>query len=141
MSRRVRLKTVELGWIELAVIVEAKGCWPPFWEPLRGHPVASLFSSIPKEVFDHALHGWTRPLVTGLGLAPTGALHKMPDRTCALKGPCPAHDVRHCVTTSPKKPTCFEASVGVEGPVRLAATEAVRLWHEGLYLVVVVEDS
>ena len=141
MSRRVKLPTLEMGDIHLLLV----DGWSGGWEVLQGTVFGDVVSVVGREVVDHALHRLSRPLVNALGIPPVGALRKVP-RECwrrrkqeGLPVPCPLYDKSSCRTTSPKMPWCFEPDGDFDPAVRKKASEAIELWHEGVYIVV-VED-
>ncbi len=141
MPRRVRLPTLEMGDIELLLI----DGWTAGWGKLQGTLFGNLISVVSREVVNHALHRFSRPLVDNLGIPPEGALRKVP-RQCwnRKKRPgvlykCPLYDKRACQPISPDMPWCFEPDDVPDKAIRKKAAEAIELWHEGVY-VVVVED-
>lgn len=141
MPRRLRVETAEMGFLELYLIYQYGAVWEPAWEPLAGHPLASVFTVVSKETMDHALHGFSRPLVQQLGLPPQGCLHKLPQahRVCGLREGCVFYSKTDCHTTSKKLPNCFQPD-GVEGDTaQQLGHDVVRLWREGVYIVVVQE--
>lgn len=143
MPRRLKLPTVELGVLELYVIYDYDGVWEDAWKPLQGSDLTSLATTVSKDVFDHALHGWSKPFVTALGLAPTGALRKLPVKAtvCALRSNCTFYDKARCVPASAKLPWCFEPDGFDDPEQRRLAAEVVMLWRQGVYVVVVREAS
>jgi hypothetical protein len=142
MARQVRLPTYEMGDLVLLLIRSTKGQWETEWEPLRGTVFGDLFTVVSKEVIDHALHRLSGPLVKALGLPPAGALRKIPleFRKCQRRDKCPMFDPKRCFPEAKKMPYgCFESD-GVEDPIaRLQATQAIDLWRNGVYIVVVEE--
>ena len=87
---------------------------------------------------DNALKGLTRPLVKSLGIPPEGALRKLPSSLCDKRSHCPFYRRKECVPLYKKMPECFEPS-GIEDlEARRLAGSLVRMWREGVYLVVVV---
>jgi hypothetical protein len=125
-----------MGSIELYFIYDEGGTWEKVWGPLQG--VMDL-PSVTKEVMDHALHGWTRPLVDGLGPPPKGMLRKLPEvsKRCEHeKKPCPFYEPRRCTVFSSKMPWCFEPAEIFPGNL---AAEVVKLWRQEVYVVVVQE--
>ncbi len=138
MPRRLKIHTNEIGFQELYLIYETKGIWEPEWKPFQGHPIATLFTSVSKEVMDHALHGWTRPLVDQLGIPPAILLRKLPEPECVWRERCPLYRPRACLPTQPKMPSCFQPS-GTDDETGLLASEVIRLWREKVYIVVVQE--
>lgn len=136
MPRRLRLQTTELGPLELFVIYEENGVWEESWRPLQGHPITDLFTRVSKEVYDHALLGYTKPLVDALGLSPEGCLRKLPltHSVCAQKAVCPHFDKKQCFPMAKKMPWCFEPA-GVDGAdARRLAAEVVAMWRESIRL-------
>jgi len=129
-----------MGFQELFLIYETAGVWEPAWAPLRGHPLTSLFAIVSKEDMDHALHGWTRPLVDRLGPAPKFLLRKLPSHACALRARCSLFQARFCVPTHPKMPLCFQPD-DTDDQTGMLASEAIRLWREGVYVIVVVDAA
>lgn len=138
MGRRIKLQTREMGDLHLMVVRSQQGVWEAAWEPLRGTPYAEYVTVVSKETLDHALHGWTSPLVKALGPAPNLILHRLsPDaKQCRLWDRCIFYRKADCQPKAPKMPTCFEP-VGVPPEI---GYEVLRLWHETVY-VVVVEES
>lgn len=138
MPRRLKLATKEMGNLELLLIYPSPtGEWEGDWESLRGSSFAKLLTFVCEEDVNHALYGWTLPLVKSLGLAPKLALHTLP-RVCGQKSGCLYHRPADCSPISKKRPWCFEPA-GLEGTAQRVGQEAVRLWGEGVYLVVVTQ--
>lgn len=142
MSRLVKLPTQEMGEVQLMLLTG----WEGDWAALRSTVFGDQLSVVSRETVDHALHRLSRPLVDNLGIPPVGALRKVPpvsrrcwlrhrrkrQRACPIRGP-------ECHIESSKMPWCFEPD-GVEDElVRKMATQAIELWRQGVY-VVVVED-
>ncbi len=142
MPRRLTVPTAEAGKIDVFVIREEKGLWEEAWRPLQGTYYRDLFAVISKEAFDHALRGWSKPFVTALGLPPQGALRKLPviARTCEeVLNRCPFHEAKDCFPLGRHLPSCFRPQGLESEAVRDLGYEAIRLWREGVYLVVVKE--
>lgn len=140
MPRRLKLKTTELGDLELYLIYQYGDAWEEFWAPAKGLPIADLFTTVTSELMDHGLKGWTSPLVKALGIPPEGGIRKLPvvNRVCERKDPCPFYRPKECIPSSSKMPWCFEPA-GIEDPnARKLAAEAVQLWRQGVYIVVVI---
>ena len=141
MPRRLKINTHEMGDLELFLIYSTGGQWEPEWQPLQGvQVITDLLTHVSKETMDHALRGWTRPLVMGLGLPPEGSLRKIP-RICTHKDsmPCPLYDPKRCTPTAKKMNNCFQPR-GVEGDVALQLSgELVRFWREGVRVLIVEE--
>ena len=137
MARRMRLPTAERGDIE----VLALNGWEPDWAPLEGTAFGNQFTPITREVLDHALHGFSRPLSQALGIPPAGALLKVPkpSRACYARSKCPFVEPRHCHPGADKMPWCFEPDDIEDPAVRFAASRAIELWREGVYVLVVTD--
>jgi hypothetical protein len=141
VSRRLTIGTKELGNIQVLLIYCRGDEWEPEWRALKGHPVANLFSVTTEADLNHALSGWTSPLVKGLGLAPSLALHSLPEKRCALWGTCVFRRPVDCLSTSKKTPWCFEP-FGLEGDeAKNLGREVVQLWREGVYMLVVQQET
>jgi hypothetical protein len=142
MSRSIKLITREKGELHLLLLTG----WEGEWAILRGTVYGDLLSVISRDVVDHALHGWSRPLVDALGIPPDGALRKVPvaARWCWLKHKRPPH-LRSCPLQGPechhvakKMPWCFEPTEA-DDSIRRMAAKAIEQWREGVYVVVVEE--
>jgi len=123
-----------MGKIELYLIYNEGGTWEPQWRPLQG--VLDL-PSVTKEVMDHALHGWTRPLVDGLGPPPKGMLHKLPktSQKCVHERErCPFFDRKRCGVLFTKMPWCFEPAGLIPGNL---AAGVIKLWREEVYVMTI----
>lgn len=143
MPRSLKIPTREMGDLDLYLIYQYGETWEPEWRPLQGTELAKLTTHISKETLDHALHGYTSPFVKALGLPPWGALRKVPTShaVCAESKYCPSHNPRTCRPSDPKRPWCYQPG-GFEDPeVRKQASELIRLWGEGVYVIVVQEDE
>lgn len=141
MPRRLKVSTREMGMVELYLIYAKGEEWEEEWRPLQGTDVASLFTVVTKEVMDHALWGYSKPLVAALGLPPPGALRKMPHQQCSARVGCPLYDPPDCVPTGKNLPHCFRPEGLPSDESRWLAFEAVRLWREGVYIAVVKEAA
>jgi len=137
MARQVKLQTREMGDLHLMLVRSRAGVWEPAWEPVRESRYAEFLTRVPKETIDHALNGWTSPLVKSLGPEPKLVLHRLsPDaRQCGLWSSCVFYRKTDCLPKSPKMPNCFEP-VGVPAET---GYELLRLWRESVYVVVVEE--
>lgn len=122
----------------LLISVE-EGRWEAEWEPLRGTVFGDQFSVITKEVLEHALKRWSRPLADTLGIPPIGALKKIPleGRECFRRGKCPLYNPKQCFPEAKNMAWCFEPDGVADETVRYAATRAFEYWRDGVYLVVV----
>ncbi len=138
MSRQIKLQTREMGDLHLMLVRSKAGVWEPAWEPLRTSKYAEYLTVVSKETIDHALHGWTSPLIKSLGPEPKLILHRIsPDsKQCTLWDKCIFYRKTNCLPKSPKMPHCFELP-GV--PVE-SGQEVLRLWRESVYVVVVEEE-
>lgn len=138
MSRRLKLATVQKGYVEVLRIQEnADGTWEEEWDPLRHTPLASLVSRMSQRNLDHGLNGYTKPFIDALGISPEGAIRKLPSQECATRQGCPFYEAKKCLAGSKKLPWCFKPE-GIDGEARRhAAAQAVFLWRDKVYLVVV----
>jgi hypothetical protein len=135
------IRTREMGMLQLQLIYDYSGTWEEHWRPLQGHPVATLFTRVPHDTVEHAVLGLSRPLVKGLGLFPLGCLHKLPSFQCHHEKACTLFIKKDCLSTAKKTPWCFEPSGFDDPTVRALVAEAVMLWREGVYVVVVEEPA
>lgn len=133
MPRRLRLPQSEVGPLDLYLIHQYGEAWEETWRPMQG--VLDL-PSISKADMDHALHGWTRPLVDQLGPPPRGKLLQLPlaARACASKTTCVTYSAATCDLLNKRMPWCFQPAT-LE-PLDLTS-EVIRLWREGVYVLVV----
>lgn len=124
-----------MGPVELYLIYDEGGVWEQEWRPMQG--VLEL-PEISKLDMDHALRGWTRPLVDQIGPPPQGMLRKLPKaaRHCAHERTCPFFEKRRCGLLLEKMPWCFE-------PAGFTAinlvSEVVKLWRSEVYVLLVKE--
>ena len=142
MPRRLKLTTAEMGYLELFLIYQTGPDFEATWKPLQGLGLAACFTVVTKETMDHALHGFTRPFIQQLGLAPAGCLRKIPveNRECAHLKECPFYDRVGCLPTAKKLPNCYQPA-GVGDETRQLGAEVVSLWREGVFIVVVTEPK
>jgi hypothetical protein len=103
------------------------------WSQIEGTLIADQLSYVSGESLEHALHGWSKPLVTELGPPPQGSLIKLAlvASECSLKKGCGSWG-RDCHPTSKKTPWCFEPT---DHPS--FAGQIVRWWRDGVYVLVV----
>lgn len=143
MSRRLKVITREVGELQLFLIYERAGNYENEWRPLQGNEITSLFTCTTRETVEHALKGYTSPLIKLLGIPPSGALRKLPmaARQCVLKGRCSLYVARDCVPTAVKMPWCYEPGGIEDEQTRKLASEVIGLWREGVYVLVVSEDK
>lgn len=141
MPRQLSLKTHEMGSLELYLIYQYGELWEEEWRPLQGEAITSLLTVVTQEMMDHALKGFTRPFVKSLGIPPEGALRKLPNGTCDKRIMCPFYRKKECTPLFKTMPMCFEPA-GIEDlEARRLAGLLVRMWREGVYLVVVVHPE
>jgi hypothetical protein len=126
------------GSLELYLIYQYGDKWEEEWAALQGAVELDL-PVVSKETMDHALRGWTKPLVSQLGPPPQGKLLQLPKpaRQCQHRKTCPLYDSKACGLMHRDMPWCFEPE-GIH-PGGLAA-EIVKLWRDEVYVVVVTED-
>lgn len=139
MPRQLTLATAEMGDISLFIIWADEAGWGD-WDAVRTSLFAPLLSVIPKTVMDHALRGWTKPLVDALGLPPQGALRKMPPsaKQCEQRHKCIFFEKNRCHPFTKKMPWCYEPD-GVGGAPFTA--DIISHWRKGVYVIVVLEDT
>jgi hypothetical protein len=132
VPRRLKLVTVELGELELYFIYSVGGVYEPSWSGLSGWSGCSLFTVMSLGVVMHALHGWTQPLVKGLGISPSGALRKV-GVGCRDSAGCIFRGV-DCHARGKVLPVCYVPPGVVVGEL---GYEVIRMWREGVYVIVV----
>jgi hypothetical protein len=139
VARQVKLKTREMGDLHLMLVRSVGGEWEPDWAPLKGSPYEPYLTITTHEIVEHALHGWTSPLVKALGYAPKLVLHRLsPDaRQCAMVDRCLFYRKRDCLPNAKNMPNCYEPR-GVPSEL---GYEIIRLWRESVYVVVVEEPA
>ena len=137
MPRRLQIPSAEMGVIQLYLIYQYGGQWEQQWREMQG--VLDL-PAVTAETMEHALRGWTRPLVDALGPAPEGRLVLMPRaaRACALRNDCPFFNAKRCGALLKKMPWCFQPD-GVAAKHLVA--EVINLWREEVYVLVVEEEA
>lgn len=141
MPRQLSLKTHEMGDLELYLIYQYGKVWEEEWRPLQGEAITKLLTVVSQEMMDYALKGLTRPFIKVLGIPPEGALRKLPNSLCDRRMLCPFYRKKECVPLYKKMPSCFEPA-GIEDlEARRLAGDLVRMWREGVYLVVVVHPE
>lgn len=135
--RRMKLPSKEMGVLDVLTIDSTNGVWEPAWDRLRLLEEGALVSRVPPIVIRHALNKWTQPLVSALGISPSGALRKVgaANKQCAIRRTCPFFTLK-CEPSHADLPWCFEPS-GVEGEARQVLAKAIAYWHEGVWLIVV----
>lgn len=141
MPRRVKLKTLEMGDLELYLIYQTRDTWEPYWRALQGAEITSLLTVVSKETMDHAFAGWSKPLIKALGIPPVGALRKLPHTECFLRADCPFYDRGSCTPKAKALRHCFELEGMSDEVSRKLGSELVRLWKEGVYIVLVQEGG
>lgn len=134
MPRRLSIPSRELLRIELYLIYSYDGEWEEEWRPLQG---VLPIPEVGKEVMDQALVGWTKPLVSQLGIPPEGHLRKLPSRECTHKEKCSFYKPKICEVLSKDMPWCFEPD---KTPLASGLTsKVIQMWREGVYVLVVNE--
>jgi hypothetical protein len=133
----------EWGKLQLAVIQETDGTWPE-------HPqlctvlsaLAVHFTRVSDEVYQHAMAGYTAPLLAKLGVPPAVVLRRVvpPLSLCWSRKGCPAYQLKTCVVTSGVLPVCFLPDYPDEA-VRGQLNELLRALISGAFAVLVVTDS
>jgi hypothetical protein len=141
VPRRLKIKTQEMGDLELYLIYQYGVAWEEDWLPLQGNPISTLLSVATKEDLDHALRGWSWPMTSKLGISPAGGLRKVLGKQCYRRSTCPFYEKKSCVPTAKALPTCFEPDDIEEDVSRKMAAEVIRMWREGVYVVVVLEEG
>lgn len=141
MPRDLTLPTRELGDLKLFLIYAKAGEWELSWRPIQKLPIAESFTVTTKSVMDHALRGWTLPLVKGLSIPPVGALRKLPlvSQHCEARTGCPMYHRTECTVTHAKMPWCFQPGGLAGDEERRLAADAIQKWRAGVYLIVVDE--
>lgn len=140
MPRRLKIKTHEMGDLELYLIYQYGEYWEDSWLALQGDPITELLTVVSKETMDHALVGWSKPLVMALGIPPEGALRKLPDPQCFSRKMCPFYNKRWCLPLSKNLPHCYGPASIDDFDARNLGGELVSLWREGVYVVLVQEE-
>jgi len=143
VPRRVKVQTKEMGLVDLYLIYETGGLWETEWQPLQGAKgFADQFATLDKEQMEQAYFGWTRPLVAALGPSGEGMLLTVPTATrqCQARSSCPFYRPLDCSSTSKKMPWCYVPE-GFTDTERSLAAECIRLWREGVYIIVVREPT
>lgn len=138
MSRQIKLQTRELGALHVMLVRSEHDVWETYWAPLREHPLCRWLPRIPRETLDHALHGWTYPLVQVLGYEPKMILHgiaRQEASECGARKGCPLYRAKDCIPTARNMPHCFVVG-GLSGDL---GHEVLRLWRDSVYVVVVEE--
>jgi hypothetical protein len=141
VPRQVKLKTHEMGDLELYLIYQYGELWEEEWRLLQGEAITSLLTVVSKEMMDYALKGLTRPFIKSLGIPPEGALRKLPNSICDKRIMCPFYRKKECIPLFKKMPMCFEPAGIKDLEARRLAGLLVRMWREGVYLVVVVHPE
>lgn len=144
MSRRLRVKTREKGFLEIFAFTEAAdGSWETGWEGLRNTVLGGLVSRVPRSSFNHLLHGYSGPFVSALGISPAGALLKLPSAACDKQRTCALYDKRNCLVASRKLPWCYEPTgiVNLDAAAVRTASDLVFLWKQEVYVIAVYDDG
>jgi len=128
-----------MGEITLFIIWASEDGWGT-WDAVRTTSFAPLLSVIPQSVMDHALRGWTKPLVDALGLPPEGSLRKMPAsaKQCEQRQKCIFFEKHKCHPFSKLMPWCYEPADVGGAPF---TADILSHWRKGVYVIVVLEDT
>jgi hypothetical protein len=129
-----------MGELDLYLIYQYGEDWEDEWKPLQGLEITEIFSVVTKEIADFALKGWAKPLVRSLGMAPIGAIRRIPNVDCYQKEHCPFYDRKSCMPTHKKLPNCYVPGNIESSEARILASEVVRMWRAGVTIVVVKHD-
>jgi hypothetical protein len=127
-----------MGKVSLFLIYDYAGTWEEEWRAVQHHSIGGLLTRVSHDTVEHAILGFSRPLVKALGLFPKGMLHKLPT-TCESAQTCPIFIAKNCLSTAKGMPWCFEPA-GLDLSVRQLGAELIRLWREEVYVVVVEEE-
>lgn len=136
MPRQLKLMIPEMGGVvDLYLIYQTAGVWEEEWRSAQ-HAALDL-PKVSKEIMDHALIGWTRPLVQALGPEPKGRLRLLPTEAkgCEHASTCSLYIKEHCGALLKKMPWCYEPK-----GMGSKAAEVIKMWRDEVY-VVVVEDE
>lgn len=128
-----------MGDLELFLVYQYGEEWEPSWKVAKGAPFTKHFTTVSDEMMQQALVGWTKPLVDRLTIEPEGALRRLPkeDESCWKQDPCPFYRPQDCKPTAKKMPWCFDPAGSDDADVRVLAAEAIQLWRQGVYILVV----
>ena len=108
--------------------------------PLRGTPWEQTITVVSGEMFSHALHGYTMPLIRALRSEPQAQMIRMKGHACSLT------EGRQCVGASDacrpcaKVPECYAAPLTDREASRAASVVALA-WSKGYHVVVVTEEG
>lgn len=141
MPRELSLQTREWGTLKLYLIYEVGGELEAEWADVTGAEMLARVPRVSHEVMEGAYRGYTLPLVKALDLAPDLAPRKLPvlARTCSKQKGCPLHDAKVCTALSRKMPTCYHPGGLVGENAGWLGQSVIRLWHQGVYVLVVKE--
>lgn len=138
MSRQIKIPCTPP--LHLLTISERDGKWEQKWEPLRSHPITTLFSYVDRLVIDEAIRGHEAPLLQALSIEPQGSLRKLPGRECSKRRACPFYDRKKCLLLSPKMPWCFmPEGLVISEELEHLVTEVISEWKKEVYVAVVKE--
>lgn len=135
------LPTKELGDLSVFIIYEQASAYEAAWAPVQGLPFTDSFTRVPKAIWDHALKGWTSPLVKALNLPPKGAILKLSkaEKTCEVQNTCPMFTSGECTPLYKKMPWCFQPGGLANLDQRRLGADAIQMWRENTYIIVVFE--
>jgi hypothetical protein len=105
--------------------------WPtPFDTILKRTEIVELFSYIEKEILDHALAGYNKPLMKNLGPSPEQCLSRLSDLSCKEKKHCIMHDPKLC---KPKLGMKFCFNLDDDALIN----DILQGWSDNIYWVVI----
>ena len=108
--------------------------------PLRGTPWEQTITVIGGDVFSHALHGHTLPLIRLLKAEPKAQMTRMQAHACTMKAANQCVGATEHCRPSPKLPECYNAPL--EDPAAKYAASVVALaWRKGYHVIVVTEEG
>jgi hypothetical protein len=141
MPRELVLPTRELGELRLFLVYSRAGIWEESWRVAQGLSIAESFTVTTKAIMDHALRGWTLPLVKALGIPPVGAIKKLPavSQQCEIRTRCPMYHRAECTPSHKAMPWCFQPGGLASDEERRLVADTIQKWRAGVYLVVVDE--
>ena len=137
----VKLPDAHWGYPRIA---RAVGSYTDPWgvlAVLRETPWESPFPRVSHYTFDHALRGHASTLMRELGPPPTALARRLPIAHARCR------DATGCVNSGPKcvpgpeVPECWTGGGFPPGPAAEVAAYVVRLWKEGVPVVVVDREA
>jgi len=135
LSRELKVPT-QVGTLDVLAIYRVAGLFEGEWSSLNGvsSDILDLVTTVPSEVWDQALEGWSKPLVSLLGREPAGCLKKLPAeaKVCEKKSSCPFFSKRSCFPEGREMPWCY-----VPSGFDVKVADLIVAWREGKYVIVV----